>query len=140
MTYRLVDIKKGLRQFRNYSGFTAVELLVTLFVAAAFLMAGYQLYGLVIKDGGETRAQSLVGNVAYDYLQRYKSTVTNPCIASTPLVNQPITITGVSNATISITISCPYTSNTSLSKIMVTVNYNNPQQVINEATYATQQQ
>jgi Tfp pilus assembly protein PilE len=138
MMHKLVNSKKKLRQIGNYSGFTAVELLITLFVAAAFLMAGYQLYAAVIKVGGKTRAQSRVSNAAYDYLQRYKSTVVNPCVASTPLSNQPITITGVSNATITVTISCPYSSNMSLSKVIVTVNYNNPPQVISEATYATQ--
>jgi Tfp pilus assembly protein PilE len=137
--HKLISKKVNLHPSRDSHafGFTAVELLVTLFVAAAFLIAGYQLYGLVIKDGGETRAQSRVSNVAYDYLQRYKSTVTNPCIANTPLSNQPITITGVSSATISVTISCPYTSNTSLSKVVVTVSYNNPQQVVTDATLST---
>ena len=30
------------------AGFTAVELLITLFVAAAFIIAGYQLFNIVI--------------------------------------------------------------------------------------------
>ena len=37
------------------AGFTAVELLVTLFVAAAFLLAGYQLFNFVIRDGSKNR-------------------------------------------------------------------------------------
>ena len=65
------------------SGFTAVELLITLFVAAAFIVAGYQLFNIVMKDGGETRAESRAGNVAYDYLRRYTDAATNPCTPST---------------------------------------------------------
>lgn len=47
------------------SGFSAVELLVSLFVAAMFLSAGYQLYSIVIKNGGETRAQSTASSIAF---------------------------------------------------------------------------
>jgi Tfp pilus assembly protein PilE len=122
----------------KHSGFTAVELLVTLFVAAAFLIAGFQLYTLIIKDGGESRAQARAANVAYDYLQRYKPTASNPCIASTPVNNQSITAANLSNVTVTVAITCPYGIASSVSKIAVNLNYNNPQQVISEATYVTQ--
>ena len=93
------------------SGFSAVELLITLFIAAAFLISGYQLYAVVIKDGGEARMQAKATNVATDYLQQYKLTAQNPCAtaSSTPLVNSNA-ISGLSNVTITETISCPYGS------------------------------
>ena len=117
------------------SGFTAVELLVTLFIAAAFLLSGYQLYSLIIKDGGQTRSQTRASNVAYDYLQRYKSTATNPCIAQTPVNNQAITATNLSNVTVTVAITCPYGAASSISKVQVTLGYNNPQLFIINATY-----
>lgn len=107
------------------SGFSAVELLVTLFVASLFLVAGYQMYTLIVKDGGETKAQASADNIAYEYLKRYESAATNPCTAITPLNNQPITVANLSNVTITVAITCPYTSNTSISKVNVTINYNN---------------
>ena len=76
------------------SGFTAVELLITLFVAAAFLVSGYQLYALIIKDGGQTRSDARASNVAYDYMRRYSLSATSPCTTITPVNNSSITISG----------------------------------------------
>ena len=64
------------------NGFTVVELLITLFIAAAFLVSGYQLFNLIIKDGGQTRAESRASNVAYDYLRKYSSSAVFPCVAT----------------------------------------------------------
>jgi prepilin-type N-terminal cleavage/methylation domain-containing protein len=91
------------------SGFTAVELLITLFVAAAFLVAGYQLYNVIIKDSGNTRAQARASNVAYDYMRRYSPSATNPCTAQTPLTDAPISVAGIGSATVTVAISCPCT-------------------------------
>lgn len=117
------------------SGFTAVELLTTLFIAAAFLMSGYQLYNLIIKDGGETRAQARASNAAYDYLQRYKSTATNPCTVQTPLTNSAEQVTSLTDVTVTVAISCPYVANPSISKVLVTLNYGNPQLTVSSGTY-----
>lgn len=92
-------------------GFSAVELLITLFVAAAFLISGYQLYAVVMKDSGEARLRAKAANLASDYLQRYKSSATKPCSTSsyTPLTNSN-SEPGLSNVTLSVDISCPYGS------------------------------
>ncbi len=117
------------------NGFTTVELLVTLFIAAAFLMTGYQLYDVIMKDGGDARAQARASNIAYDYLQRYKPNATNPCSALTPITNQTITDDIIANATVSVVISCPYPATLTVSKVLVTIQYNTPQQTLNVATY-----
>ena len=123
---------------RKYStGFTAVELVITLFIAAAFLTTGYQLFSLITRDSGESSGKSIVSNVAYDYLQDYKSYTTNPCTASTPIDNSPITIDGISGATLSVDITCPYSTMTSISKIVVTINYSDPVETISSATFYT---
>lgn len=119
----------------NQAGFTAVELLVTLFVAAAFLIAGYQLFSVVIRDGGQTRAESRAGNIAYDYLRRYAPQATNPCTASTPLNNSAVTVDGLIATTVTVTISCPNPSTPALSKVEATIAYNSPQQTVRYATY-----
>ena len=116
------------------SGFTIAELLITLFIAATFLTAGYQIYAAVIRDGGLARAESRASNVAYEYLRRYSATVSNPCAASSPLVNSAITVSKLSSVTVSVDITCPYTATTSISKVTVTVLYNTPQAKV---TYAT---
>lgn len=108
---------------RQEGGFTAIELLITLFVAAAFLIAGYQLFNVVIKDGGETRAESTASNVAYDYMRQYSANVSNPCVASQPLTSSAITVDGIANARISIVISCPQDDAPSVSKVEAYVIY-----------------
>lgn len=117
------------------SGFTAVELLVTLFIAAAFLLAGYQLFTFVVRDGGETRSEAKATGVAYDYLRRYTPNVVNPCSNNTPLNNSPITVEGLVSTTVTVRIVCANASTPSLSKVEVIVRYNNPQKTVTQATY-----
>lgn len=116
-------------------GFTAVELLITLFVAAAFLMAGYQLFNLIIKDGGDTRAESRAGSVAYDYLRRYSNSATNPCTSQTPLTNSAITVSDLTNVKVTIKVTCPQSATTSLSKIESIVTYGTPTSTVQYATF-----
>lgn len=118
------------------SGFTVVELLITLFVAAAFIGTGYQLFNLVIIDGGETRSEAAASNVAYDYLRRYTHTATNPCTASTPLVEAPITIENVAQPKVSVNVSCPQAATPSLSRVEVTIAYG-PANKSHAVKYAT---
>jgi len=54
----------------KHQGFSAVELLITLFIAATFLVAGFQLYSTIIKDSGSIRLTVRASNVAYNYLQK----------------------------------------------------------------------
>jgi len=117
------------------SGFTVVELLVTLFIAAAFLATGYQLYGAIIKDAGQTRALARANNIAYDYLKRYESSATNPCTSLNPLSNLTVSVSGISASTISINISCPYAGAPNVSKVTATLKYNNPQKTTSISSY-----
>lgn len=116
------------------SGFTVVELLISLFIASAFLLSGYQLYNAAIKDSGEERIQARASNVAMEYLQKYKTSATSPCTVLTPF-NGSVTVTGLSNVTVTVDITCPYAAVTSISKISVTVQYSAPVKSIVMATY-----
>jgi Tfp pilus assembly protein PilV len=99
-----------MKNIKKQQGFSAVELLITLFIAAAFLISGFQLYAVVLKDGGEARMSARAANAATEYLQQYKSNVAveNPCESSNPLTDSPVTVTGLSNTTVSVSITCPY--------------------------------
>lgn len=114
------------------SGFTIVELLITLFVAGIFLVAGFQLFNLVIKDGGKARADTRASNVAYDYMRRYSLSATNPCTALTPLTSTgtPISVSGLSSVIAYVSITCPYAALTNVSTVSVTILYNDPNQTI----------
>lgn len=123
---------------KQQAGFSAIELLITLFIAAAFLIAGYQLYLVVIKDGGQTRQQALASETAYDYLRQYSSapTIGTTCTSSTPLTNSSITVAGISNVTVSVAVTCPYSASsgtnnmTTVSMVSVTVKYGTPSQSV----------
>lgn len=113
-------------------GFSAAELLITLFIGSVFLLAGYQLWIYVIKAGANSDQLAKASNVAYDYLRRYSNGQTCP---STPVNNQPLTNSDLSNATVTVTVSCPYTASgtpTSVKRIKSTVKYgpgSEPQEV-----------
>lgn len=130
-------------KYRTQPGFSAIELLITLFIAAAFLVTGYQLYNMALKDGGQTRSQTKANNIAGVYLEKYKYTAVNPCAASTPLSNASPTeeddTTGLSNVKISVDISCPYGTSSSISKVTVTVGYGNgtDHNTVKTASYVT---
>jgi len=116
------------------SGLSAIELLITLFIAASFLTVGYQLFRIVIKDGGESRVLSNASREADYYLQKYKANATNPCTAQSPAALNP-TISGLSSVTVNIVIDCPYGSVSSISRIKSTLTHGYPQQTIVNTTY-----
>jgi hypothetical protein len=124
--------------YDNQAGFSAVELLITLFIAVAFIGTGYQLYSIIINGGGEARAQARASNIAYDNLRRYTPQATNPCSVFTPTPTPTIPAnSGLSNATITVTISCPYTTAVTVTKVQVSVKYGSPQQEVLHAIYVT---
>ncbi len=52
-------------------GFSAVELLITLFIGFLFIMMGYQLYSTIIASSGESRQRATANNIAYAELRKY---------------------------------------------------------------------
>lgn len=123
--------------YRDQLGFSAVELLITLFVAVAFIGTGYQLYSIIINDGGAARMRARASNIAYDNLRRYASQATSPCTTFTPTPTPNIPAnSGLSSAAISVVPTCPYGSSTT-TKIQVTVTYGTPQQGVVHALYVT---
>ena len=92
---------------KNHKAFSVVELLITLVIATIFITAAYQLYSTVLTDSGDSRKESAASNTAYDYLRRYSAGLTGSCTPSSQIFSN-VAITEVGNATITVTISCPY--------------------------------
>lgn len=116
----------------NQYGFSAAELLITLFIASLFLISGYQLYTYVVRDGQESAQLSKASNLAYQYL---RSTAANSTYVKTPCstTSQPgsqnlSSNTGLNSASVNVVISCPYSSAplNSTSLLTATVTYNSP--------------
>ena len=128
---------------KEQHGFSTVELLVTLFVATAFLLTGYQLYSMIISDSGETKAQAKANNYAYTLLQQYKATekatlASANCAQSLNNAVSPApTIAGLSNVSATVDITCPNSDVTTVAKVQITLKYGNttPRQEVIQATY-----
>lgn len=117
------------------SGFSAVELLISLFIAVAFVGAGYQLYAVVIKDGSDAKLRARANDIAYDKLRSYSTQATNPCTSVTPSPTPALpNPSGLPNASITVSITCPYASDP-ISKVSVTISYGTPQQGVTHALF-----
>lgn len=122
-------------------GFSAVELLITLFVAVAFLATGYQLYYSVIERSGQARLRSIATNVAYDNLRFYAAKVTSPCTATsnpTPTPTIPAN-SGLGSASITVTLTCPFGTGNAITTVTVRVGYGpaSDQEFTEHKIYAT---
>lgn len=119
-------------------GFSAVELLITLFIAVAFLTTGYQLYSVIISNGGAARLRARADNIAYQYLRQYSVEATAPCSNVTPSPAPAIPSTsGLPNATITASITCPYGTSSNTSKVEVVIDYDSPQKEVVHASYVS---
>lgn len=129
-----------IRQFktRKQAGFTAVELLIALTIAATLLIAGYQLYAVIIQDSGDVRQRSRASNLALDYLRRYSASAPVTCSASTVVNNQAVTPTppGLSDVFVTVSYTCPQASIPTLTRVQVKINYSGNKEVTH-AIYRT---
>jgi Tfp pilus assembly protein PilE len=118
------------------AGFSAVELLITLFIAAAFITTGSQLYTVIIKNSDEARTRAKATNIAYDKLRYYSAQATNPC---TVIIISPTLPSnhGLTNASISGSITCPYGTGTPTSKVEIILLHGTPQEEVSHALYIT---
>lgn len=120
---------------KHYSnGFSAVELLIAIFIGVILLSASYQLYTVVLSSSGASQLQAKASNVAYDFLRQYEPNATEPCSIWSVTPTIPTTA-GLPGATATVVASCPfneYNPDSSLKRasnatlITVTVNYDSP--------------
>lgn len=126
---------------RQAAGFSAIELLITLFIAAAFLLTGYQLYLAIIRDSGEVQQRTRASAIATSYLQQYSALVPETCPAapsnalSKVLSPRP---EGLTQAIIAISYSCPSNSpSPGLTKVKVELQYGlTPEESVTHVSYA----
>lgn len=126
-------------------GFSAVELMIALIVAAVFLFGGFNFYNTIANFSVEARSRANADRIAYDYLRRYESNVSPSCTPSTPLnqvsLASDANAEGISEPTITVQITCPISAVTSLSKIIATVQYKDGANTLSvmQEVYASQQ-
>src|SRR3990167_9564140 len=122
------------------AGFSAVELLITLFIAAIFLLAGYQLWGYVQRAGAEADQLAKASNIAYDYLRREANKPITTCSSSTPVNNVSVPAGEMgdlpANTTITVVVSCPAGLN-NIKRVQSTVRYGSEPKEVVHAIYAS---
>lgn len=112
---------------QGQEGFSAVELLITLFIGSIFLLAGYQLSTQVSKDGADAAKTAKVSNIVYDRLRQIRfdanQDTCNPTVPTAP-ANEQVTIPGLRGpATLVTTYSCPF-SGVGVVKVTINATYN----------------
>lgn len=122
---------------QKLKGFTAVELLVTLFVAALALAAGYQLYSAVIKEDGNSRTEAAVGIRATEKVRSNLNGATTPCTPSTPVSNVSSYLRDIGPIKTTVAISCPNLNLPNLSQITTTILYGAPEKTVVRSSYIT---
>lgn len=120
-------------------GFTAVEILVAVFIATVLLGGAYQVYGIVVDKSQEGRERALANNYAGEALKRLIATeTTSPCTAKLGTIpttaGWPSLPSGISISSRTYAISCPFGSTHTVSKVSVEIKYGTPQQEVQSAT------
>ena len=139
--------------YTSEAGLSAVELLITLFIAAMFLMAGYLLWGFTVQGSAEASQSAIASNIAYDYAKQYRVTtgcknavaspyaaaVTTPIVTPSLVTNAtPTNATGIPNPKVTVTATCTQALyDLKMVLITSTVTYgNNPVKIVSHAVYA----
>lgn len=117
------------------TGFSTVELIITLFVAAAFILSGYQLHALILRESGDSRARAIASNEAYNYLMKYKEDdnyIKGPCQDNTTDIASSTIIPNLTVNELKISVTCPNDKNDQTEKVSlltVVLEYNTNKQV-----------
>lgn len=128
-----------IRRHSHEKGFTAVEVLITLFIVGFILASGYQTYALVTDDAGKARERAEASNIAYEELRRIQGTVTSSessCATSTPTAEIPAASTLPTPRSITAAITCPFGTSNPVSLVTITVTYGPSSQKVVHGVYA----
>ena len=117
-------------QARSSEGFTTIELLISLFVAAAFIGTAFQLFSVVMKDSSEARLRAKAGTIASSTLQERASTVNSPCNPTPTTANITVPTADLPQASAQVTYTCPYGNSSKTTRVSVVVSYGSPTQQV----------
>lgn len=135
---------------KQSAGFTIVELLVTVIVAAMFAVMFYQLFVTLIQINSGARQATQVSDLAYSNMRRYPTVASTnlACVNSTTITNlipasgSPVSATNsnypeLGSVTEQLTAQFPYgcSANYNLIKLVSTVKYKGNTLTISHATY-----
>lgn len=111
-------------------GFSTVELLLSLFIAAAFIGAGFQLFSVVTKDSNEARLRAAAATIVNTTIQEHIGNASSPCAPAHAADTLTIPTEKLPQATAAITYSCPYGDSSKTTRVNVVVKYGSPQETV----------
>lgn len=112
---------------QHEQGFSTVELLIALFIAAAFIATAFELFSVVMEDGNETRLRARAGNVAHENVRRNVSKATVPC--SVDPEADTVKPDDLPQISVAVGFSCPYGTESRTTRITATVQYGEDDEV-----------
>ncbi|MEO7904587.1 MAG: prepilin-type N-terminal cleavage/methylation domain-containing protein [Candidatus Saccharimonadales bacterium] len=124
-------------------GFSAIELMISLFIAVAFIATGYQLYSVIIKDSAAANQRTIASNVAYSHLRQLSDATTGLCVNGYTFSPVPaLTIAEKAqlpeSAVMTTSVTCPFGTASSVWNVQVAIAYGSPTQEVVHALYISQ--
>ena len=120
-------------------GFTIVEMIVTVLVAAMMVGIFYQLFVSIVQAGAAARKDAAAHDVVSALIKRYPTTYSVSgdvnCVADTEVTTTNGTSSEIGAYTETLSATCPYTSSPSITKITGVVTYNNGASSVTQAAY-----
>ena len=108
---------------QKQQGFSTVELLISLFIAAAFLVAGFQLFSVATKNSNEARLRAKAGSIASETIQARMYAANTPCSPTPAAATIAIPSSDLPQASAAVTYSCPYGNTSGTTRVSVVVTY-----------------
>lgn len=114
---------------KEQAGFSTVELLISLFITAAFIATGFQLFSAVTANSHEARMRATAHNLATEGVQRLKESVSLPCSPLGP-ISATLPPSSLPQANSQFEVTCPYGDGAGTARITHTVTYGDPQRTV----------
>lgn len=105
------------------AGFSAVELLITLFIGSVFLFAGYQLATQLSKDSADTTKTAIISNMLYDKMRQVETRTGDRCIYH--IYHASPSVAGFKGAVqIDVSYTCPFGGSSPITLVNAKATYN----------------
>lgn len=108
-------------------GFTIVEMMTTVVVAALMIGIFYQLFLSIIQSGATARRDAAASTLGASLIKQYQTTASTgggaTCVANTTVFQDTGNATDVGDYRRTVSATCPYTSIPEITKITVVIEY-----------------
>lgn len=110
---------------QHKSGFTTVEVLITLLIGGILMASGYEMFSNVMRSSSLARAQSKASNIAYSHLKRVSNEYNATSCTSEAIIKEeaPEDDEKLPELKIISNISAPYGCSSNIHKVGIEVTF-----------------